>query len=1055
MIDLKQFFTDQKPKCGEIEIINDDVVITFVNKPLEYNKFEMIIPAEFVSERYFFISYLIKGVRRMNEYVTPLIETIGEDGDDVLCYVNQIYIDGKEHTLIVQSKENKKYSGIKLYVNTKAPFVEVIIKKFISCNVENLPVRFGGCNVKKIKNGFTTVDLGNLYNASVINEPSFSDSGYGMPEGPWNCYGIPFLFSINGLNVIVPPPAPPENDDVISNFGISAKRGVCRPTSRDSLTEIPIGKKAKEICFALVAGKDLFQRWGYYDRDPSVERDTTGEVKMPYYFCDVERFMIEIVYRSGMRDTVFPFNIRTGSFSVCGETGIYAAGCSGEEIDRIIIHNRCPETDISVAAVTLNNSDVLFSQEIVFHKSEIADISIRDSFVRIDGNNIVIDSGSLCLTVDLFENLNIKSVNSSYTGCTFNGNLLKVLLSEKDECEKLRVENAIIQNSGKSAGLYLCGTDIDAVLNISVEEQETIVLSCEIKNNGSSKKIFSAELISFKNLVYTSQEKTFFMFPRYRNAVGGYEAVFSEETSPTFPMQFFDTFCSDKSGGIGILTRERGTLVRKYNLSKSSSGISCSVEYPEMYTCVDPGCSVTLSDTVIYSHSGDWHKTFDKYRLWLKSWYKPYKSQNKEWYRSLYWLVSEITDFYEDDSFYRNPPWYNPETGEYNFIKIMKEIKSLYGFYPDILHMWGWAYDEKNGHQLWGNFDDEDYAKLGGIDNFKRALNDCTAKTGAQISLYLNPTLLSPEYEVSKKYIPDFLSKNARGGNTVVEGAYRMCHADEAWRKYAIEMYRRVAEKTDVPILYVDEFSLNSVCHCYASGHGHEIPSNLLLTDRKFISELKDTIDENKILYCEYPVADVNACYIDCNITYYINRYLNENIIGKNWGCENDDRTYVTDLYRFAFPGIVQLVLPMALRNSTWQPLKSIFYNAEAVYDSFWDAEESRARFFMMKSFALKKKYADIFSSENAETALETELDGVYANRFIKGDTTVYTLYNDSHSTKRGMVIRIPYGNGMEICDEWNECDAKTVREGDEIYIYAEVDSQDVGCIVIKMKGDI
>ena len=72
----------------------------------------------------------------------------------------------------------------------------------------------------------------------------------------------------------------------------------------------------------------------------------------------------------------------------------------------------------------------------------------------------------------------------------------------------------------------------------------------------------------------------------------------------------------------------------------------------------------------------------------------------------------------------------------------------------------------------------------------------------------------------------------------------------------------------------------------------------------------------------------------------------------------------MTDSYCFAFHKIVQPVLPMALRNLSWQPHKLILWNGEAEYDSFWDLLESDGNEFTCKAYGIKKKYADCFSSD-------------------------------------------------------------------------------------------
>jgi len=223
-----------------------------------------------------------------------------------------------------------------------------------------------------------------------------------------------------------------------------------------------------------------------------------------------------------------------------------------------------------------------------------------------------------------------------------------------------------------------------------------------------------------------------------------------------------------------------------------------------------------------------------------------------------------------------------------------------------------------------------------------------------------------------------------------------------------------------------------------------------LKTDREFISALRDETPEDIVLYGEYYAADINARYIDCNISYYILDSINnmiENGVHAGDGSDIYGRVF-TDIYRFAFPKIVQLILPMAMRNETWHPLKATFFNGEAVYDSFWDAEETKGREFMAHSYRVKKQYADCFSSDEPETMIEGVTDAVCINRFPGNGRTVYTLYNRSYHTYQGDVFCVPYKEGAEYRDVWNDKEVGvTVKDG-FAYVSTTITAQAVGAIV-------
>ena len=310
-----------------------------------------------------------------------------------------------------------------------------------------------------------------------------------------------------------------------------------------------------------------------------------------------------------------------------------------------------------------------------------------------------------------------------------------------------------------------------------------------------------------------------------------------------------------------------------------------------------------------------------------------------------------------------------------------------------------------------------------------------------------------PEMDAAR--IEVYQTVNEEGNNIRLADSFRMCHASNDWRQYVIDKYPRVYSELGVPILYVDEFSLRIENRCYEEGHGHEVPSNLLKTDREFISRLKDAVPEELVLYGEYAAVDINARYIDCNITYGFLDSITE-MIERSWRAADSDSNLgrvMTDAYRFAFPKIVQLVLPMALRNLSWQPHKFIFWNGEVEYDSFWDLLESDGNDFTCKAYAIKKRYADCFSSDYPEMMIESLSPAICINKFPGKDRTVYTVYNRAYRTYRGEALRIPHVDGNVYYDVWKERPLEVEIENGYAHVKLEVDAQSIGCILVSQQG--
>lgn len=1006
---------------------------------------------------YLIFDYEAFGIIRCHELRAAFMlgKAEGQNEYSPLCILNDVVIDGKRHTMTVKTPVDTEYSSIRIVFRVQSTHAYFKLYGISSCGKEDIPVRFGTFRSDIAAEGFRTADLSKYYNSAAPDECVLTDSGTGMPDGDTILKNIPFSFGRTERNIIKPEAPPAENDDIILNFGIPAKRGKCRPVSRDSEISLEIGDTAEEIVFCAVMSGNLHERWGYCAKDPTILGAAIGEVMMPLTVKDVERFMVEIVYDDGTHDTAFPYNINLGRHVMVGETGIYAVPVLPKKIGRIVFHNRMIETDISIAAVTLNIS----AQPLIPRKSNLSSRgsltvdenpgSQSSGSISRDNDRLIIDSGNAELVLKVSDGLKIESIsNRCAEKSSVRGSLLKLRTADRGITDSFV---SVIKNYDSSEAEIEC-TYENLILNlkISTGERGVILLKLKAENTGVSDISVGIMFPVLDDVRFDGWDDGWYMFPKYQNALGNGHICVYEESAPSFPMQFFDLFSPSQNGGIGVLTKELNPVVRKYAMEKNDDCISAFVEYPSMYMSLKPGDSFCASETEIYIHNGDWHSTFNRYRGWLKTWYKPYKCQDKAWYRSLFWLTAEITDFYETEDFFRLPPWYNDSDGSYNFRKIMDEQKEIYGVYPDILHLWGWCYDTEHECNQWGHYGKEDYDRLGGLDNLKNALKKCSEETGAEISLYLHPTLLTSRYPEAGEYQPELMVRNSGGGAIGLEGAYRMCHANETWRNHSLETYRRVIGETDFRIYYVDEFGLRVENRCYAENHGHSVPSNLLLTDREYISRLREKIDGDTVLYGEYAAADINAGYIDCNISYHILDSIRD-MIETSWIENDDDDTrgrVFTNLYRFAFPKIVQLVLPMAMRFLSWQPLKSTFFNAEAIYDSFWDAEESRGREFMSKAYSIKKKYADCYISDEPDTMLPSPAVGVFINRFPGKTRTMYNLYNSGYYTQRGVVLALTYSENTVYYDVWNDCKCRTERQGDTIYVYGNIDAQDVGCIV-------
>lgn len=1009
-------------------------------------------------DEYVVIEYDCFGVcRTPNAFRGPFMTLRNGDTTLGLFRFDDMTIDRKSHSIIVKSPSGSFDSLDINFRIDKVLNAYLNITKLYTCKKDELPLACEkGCDIPS--HNFTPVDISDKFNLAYDFDAfdSYVDSGRFFDKENVSLYGVPFKVKPDGMNLVSPPPVPSENEDIIDNFGAKCKRRICRPISRDGETVIEIGKYASEIYFILtVSGK----RWlrVKYGSDPTILGNATCDISEPIKLVDVEMFMVEVVYRDGRRDTHLPLNLGTDRHGISGDINVYGVPCDGD-VESLIIHNRFLDGDINLAAVTVNETESRMRPDMLIPEKpeKIAHNVGNTKAISLDGSVLTLENGALSMKLDTSRGLHLTEMANAFTPLMQAkcGALLKIRDAEGNICDTFDFVSANVTADRAKLVYGYGGAEFTVSIDISGENNVQFDLDVKNTSDAEFRKGIIFPALSVDN---GSFEDNWYFLPAYQNIDSNETFFMYEESAPSFPLQFMDVYSPSMQGGLCLTTRERNMVTRKYALEKNDDGITLYVEYPIIYGDIAQGQSFSASPCLITCHDGGWKQAYFIYKEWLDSWYSPYKCQDKQWYRECFWLLAEITDFFENEDMCKFPCWCDEDTGKFHFRDILEEQKRIAGVYPDILHMWSWCYMFKDGEyrQKWGNFGDVDYEVYGGAEKFRAALHDIRDNMGVQISLYMHPTLLTETYEKYAKFESTSLVKSESGGRIGVCGdSFRMCHAEEKFRDASLAMYPRLYGELGIPLLYVDEFSLRIGNRCYADNHGHHVPSNLLRTDREYISRLKDIMPEEVVLYGEYAAADINARYIDCNISYYILDSIVDMIETMKRANDGDDRLgrVFMHTYRFLFPKIVQLILPMAMRNLSWHPQKFLFFNAEAIYDSFWDNEESRGLDFTVQAYKLKKKYADCFTSDCPETMIETESPAICMNRFPSkvSDRVVYTVYNRAYSTFRGAALKVPHKDGAVYYDAWNDKPLDyTVADGYAV-INLEIGAQEIGCIVIE-----
>ena len=511
-----------------------------------------------------------------------------------------------KYTLLDEAVKVVPNSGILINFSIDRRFkADFIIYKMYSCFATELPFCCENLMTKDCLD-FKPIDISQHYNDNIdsLKYDVIIDGGRFFESESINLVQIPFKIKPDGKNMIAPPLPPRENDDDILNFGVPAKRRKCRPVSRDGVTEVSINQKATEIFFIMNMHGLRHQRWGFAT-DGTILGTAGGDVTSPLFIDDVEWFMVEIVYTDGKRDTALPYNIDIARHGIQGDTRVYAVAADGSNVEKIVFHNRKLDTDMSIIAVTVNDTDErLFPNLIIQDAPEkiIHNVS-KEQRIELADDILTLKNGAITAKIDTTRGVKLLSLKNDYT---------PEFKISPDYMLKLRnAENEITVNFEK-ADAYISENQAvltykyDALLiKVYFENGELNDIKCHIEVENKDELSYKTGIFfpAISGVEYADNNEGWYFFPKLQNINSNETAFIYEESAPSFPMQFMDVYSPRQQGGISLTTQERETVVRKYALEKDENGISFYVEYPEMYGELKQGEKLIGSTTLPISFS--------------------------------------------------------------------------------------------------------------------------------------------------------------------------------------------------------------------------------------------------------------------------------------------------------------------------------------------------------------------------------------------------------------------------------------------------------------------
>ena len=273
---------------------------------------------------------------------------------------------------------------------------------------------------------------------------------------------------------------------------------------------------------------------------------------------------------------------------------------------------------------------------------------------------------------------------------------------------------------------------------------------------------------------------------------------------------------------------------------------------PNHLCFVQPGASQRSEALVLEPFSGDWHGGADIYKAWRRTWFKPEKKP--AWVEDVHsWQQIQINSSEDRLSF----PY--------------KDLVK----YAEACKRWGVKAIQLTGWQIGGQ--DRDFPlhdtdpRLGTAQEFKDAIA-ASRKMGVEIVLFnkyawadVTAPAYRSEFEQFATVDPygDPYQLHAYDYDTPTQIArintrhgVGMCQASPAWRKRAIEEFRKSVALGASGILY-DECFWHICPYCFSKTHGHPIPGAVFSGDVPLIEGFRTIIDPEQFLFAGESPYDI------------------------------------------------------------------------------------------------------------------------------------------------------------------------------------------------------
>jgi len=1019
-------------------------------------------------DQYCLLTYKAKGISRgLNPSRTAAIISVkGQDKDGKavslpVLDISKIWIDGREHTVLIHKPLLETVSAVNVELTTENSAAEITIKRLEFTDV--IPEHIGELHIEQgwnvdgfAKSTFKAIPLNSQFNDSITQafdrQMTSDGTTYGgeqtLPRGDITVDGVPFLVGPADKNLIH---AKEDKSIPLAKtiaFGMEVPQKYFLPAARNDAITIPINAKGSELYLLL--------------QNESSSTYSNGVVPVPFRWPDIESLTIKLNYTDGT-DLAFPWSPSDAAFTIQRTLGSYAVPLDiTRKLKSVTLLNREWNKNVSVAAVTINTSPkqlfaAVWKAPAPIKVAPLPNLRTIATYAKRQGDTVVLGNTYYEITADFSDGFTLKNLrNRSNPNTIINldpqsGIELTVggkTLTGKD----FTVSHLEVNSTSVTAHL----TSKDATIPLSVDihlaatNNQELQTDCTLNYSGTAKPELKFPVL--KNMTIGNLQNTWLFMPLCGNALTNTTGWYRSFNNQGFAVQFMDSFNPGAGVGVGLMTRNRGTALFQYGSSKEATGVSEYILYDTNNMALQDGEPLRTVTTSLVFHGGDWHQSADVYKKWLDTWYKPVKAQNKSWWLNS-WLIGCL--WASKDISLRDlhvPPVYDAETKKFRIDEAIAADEIYHGAKPDGYHFFKLVHDDVNNLNLWNETAEATYARLGGLQNVQKMVEDFH-KRNMFVSLYYIPDRYGLFSDLAKKYDKPQIAAKDKNGNYQIWDGYVPGDKDtiaanqsDVWFNYLTQNTNKIIRDTNVDSIYLDVFPLHAIQYTFENGK--PVPTNPNAGTMNLLNRMRDVYPAKTTIWTEYAAADVPSQYLDGCISYA--GTTTSLILSPRWDEPEETPKLLKpeiDIQRYVMPHYKQFCLPQGYPLG-WFVMKQMLFNGKGLFGGSWEQWDGDVSKILGDQIRLLRKYNDCFNSDNPEELVPTLRGDVYANKFPAKNRTLWTIMNVSGITIRGNVIAVPHKKNAVYKDAaTGKVLSYSVRDG-MAYISMKLDPQSVSCLL-------